>query len=102
MELPDTWASTAVVLAVGLISGGSGYFGAQYAPVSVDPQARPDPFTGTEGRALSTTIRELHVEMQTLQTAVHELKAVVLAHNNDAWEWKQRILGCEQNTCNGK
>ena len=99
MPTPDKLTSAAAVVVVGLISGGSGYFGAQYAPVSVDPQARPDPFTGTEGRALSTTIRELHVEVQTLQTVMHELKAVVLSHNNDAWEWKQRILGCERSKC---
>ena len=89
MRGPDeNWQKGLIIALIGMASGGAGYLGAGVSPVATDPQARPDSFTGTEGRAMGNDIEALERRMD-------KIELTVMTHNDDSWEWKQRIIGCE-------
>ncbi len=91
--------SSLVFALISVVAGGSGYYGARLSPVNTDPQARPDAFTGTDAQLLK---QEWMIETRALRALVYrqatditDLRQIVTAHNDGAWEWKQRIRDCE-------
>ena len=99
MTNPQRINSSLVFALISVVAGGSGYYGARLSPVNIDPQARPDAFTGTDARLLKQEwiieTRALRALVDRQATDITDLRQIVTAHNDGAWEWKQRIRDCE-------
>ena len=94
----SAWHKSLIVVLVGSLSGGAGYLGSK-----TGPDQRPDPFTGAQGKVLKAEIEDLRLDIRDIKTKVGAMErrnaallALVVSHNDSAWEWKQRILNCEK------